>query len=189
MSCLSSRLSSRLDQSEVEHLDEVDLLAQPANEQVGRFNVAMHHAQVVCFFQGIASLPDQENDPPCWLRTVATHEVIHVKAVEQFHYVIEAAFVGHAEVIKRHCVRGAQGSDGLRLLFEALTNVADAASLQGLKDGVRTHHLHRGVAPKQPMARTPNLAHAALAQKASPDGSCPVPARGSVLFPSGRSEC
>ena len=112
---------------EVENLHEVVILTIPAQENVCRLDVAMHEAAPLCFRQRMADLSNDMDDPFGGNRAEAPDQSVGIDAIEQFHHVIERAFLSDAEVEQRHRVWRSKLCDDLRFPFESSSHIDRAA--------------------------------------------------------------
>ena len=98
-------VNQRLDQAEVEHFDDVEIEAEPAQEEIVRLDVAMEEPNRVGLAERTTGLSQHSDDPLRRKRTETLHQRVEVLAVEQFHDEVEAAGFAHAEVKEAHGVR------------------------------------------------------------------------------------
>ena len=115
-----SRLASgdRLDQAEVEHLDEVVAQPEPPDVDVRRLDVAVHQAARVRLLQRLAHLAQDVDHAARGHRAVPPHQRLEVHPVEQLHHEVERLVVGDAEVVELDGVRRPQVRRGFGLAPE-----------------------------------------------------------------------
>jgi len=95
----------RLDDAEVEDLDEIVVLAVAAEKDVRRLDVAMDQAARLGLRERVADLPQDVHHPFRRERSAAPDERLQVEPLEQLHHVVERAVAGDAEVEQVHRVR------------------------------------------------------------------------------------
>ena len=150
-----------LDQPEVEHLDEIERGAGPADHHVRRLDVAVDQAVRVRVLQRGADLAQDVDDPLRRQRPVLPDQGVEVEPVEQLHHVVQPAVLGDAEIVELHRVRRRERGGGARLALEAphqQLGIARHRAQRPLAD-----ELDRRRPDQQAMARAPDLAHPAPA--------------------------
>ena len=102
---LLRRFAHRTREAEVEHLDEVDVATEAAQEQVRGLQVAMDEPVRVRLAERVAHLGEPMHDATRLDGAEAIHEMLGVQAVQQLHRVEQAAVGGDAEVEQLDRVR------------------------------------------------------------------------------------
>ena len=74
-----------LDETEIQHLHDVVLDAAPAQIDVGRLDVAVHHAAAVRLGQRRADLAQDVHDPLGRQRPKAAHKAVQIDAIQKLH--------------------------------------------------------------------------------------------------------
>ncbi len=95
----SFKTPARFDETEVEHLDEVVVEAKAAGIDVGRLDIAMDQSALVGLGERMTRL-SQKVDGTCRVdRSEPLDQHVEVQPLQQFHHVVECAFLGNAEVV------------------------------------------------------------------------------------------
>ena len=155
-------LAQPLDDSEIQHLHEVELLAVAAEEDVRGLDVAVHQAAGFRLGQGMAHLAQQEDGPLGRCGPEAAEKLVGVEAVEQLHDVVEGAVGGDAEVEQLHRVGRAEPGDHLRLALEAAKRLARDAAPALVARERRPDELDGRGPGQHPMPGAPDLPHPTL---------------------------
>ena len=85
----AASLVGRLDEAEVEDLDEIERASVPADVDVRRLDVAVDQSGRVRLPERVADLPQEIHHAPGRQRPELPHEVRGVEALEQLHHVVE----------------------------------------------------------------------------------------------------
>jgi hypothetical protein len=153
-----ARACHRLHQTEVEHLDEIAAQSESAHLNVGRFDVAVHQAAHVRFFEGLADLAQNVDHPGGRHRAVLTHQRLEIHAVQQLHHEVERVLFRYPAVVQLDSVGRPQAGHHVGLAPETLDGQLRRFTV------VRTDHLgpdqlDRSRPCEQPMRRPVHLPH------------------------------
>ena len=102
---LGRRWPEALDEPEVQDLDEIRLTAVATDEDVGRFDVAVHHTLLVGLCERLTNLTKDMDHAFGRHRPVLFDARLQAEAVEEFHYVVESAVLGVTIVVHHHRMR------------------------------------------------------------------------------------
>ena len=158
---LSAALLERAEQlrhAEIEHLDLVAALVVDRDDDVVGLEVAVNDAERVRTVQGAGGLPEEA-------RGLLDAQALHALeapperlSLQQLHHEVRLPLVGHPEVEHLHCVRRLQLGGDLRLGREPSLRVL-------LLRGRELQELDGDARVERDVPRTPDLAHAALADE------------------------
>ena len=109
----------RFDQAEIEHLGDVALSTQNCDENVGRFQIAVDHAQSMGLCKRFADLSHDVYGPASGKRTEFADEVCKAQAGQVFHYVIKCSVLGMTVIEDLDCVRMRKCGSRLHFALEA----------------------------------------------------------------------
>src|SRR6185503_2142235 len=109
---------ARLDQAEIQHLDEVRHVAAAGQENVVGLDVTVDEAALVGFGQRSADLPQNVDDTAFWKAPVLVHERIEAQTVEKLHRVVEQPFRRASEIVERNRIGMRELAGQLHLALE-----------------------------------------------------------------------
>ena len=153
-----------LHETEIQHLDEVVLEPHPADVDVGRLDVAVHHAARVGVGQRMADLPQQEDGAVGRHRPELADQAFEVAPRQQFHHVIEGAIARRPEVEHLDGVRRTERRGSLGFALEAPLHDTRVRLVTRAHD-FGPHQLDRRVTGQQLVPRAPDFTHAAAPEQ------------------------
>ena len=112
-------LINRLDQSEVEDLDDIGQASSTIQHDIGRLDVTVHQSFAVSFVERTTDLQQQMDHSGLRLWSCLIHEGFQIDAIKEFHGVVEHTFRSASVIIDGNGVGIIQLAGDLHFTFEA----------------------------------------------------------------------
>ena len=158
---IRNRIRDRVDDAEVEHLRDIDLVGRAGQVDVRRLDIAVEQTCVVRLGERLAGVHEDLDHARGRLRPEIADQAIEIETVEQLHHIEERAVIGDAVIEQRDRVPRPHRGERLRLAPEPLLRLR---AMQRISERIGPHELHCGVSGEQPVLRAPHLAHPAHAE-------------------------